>query len=50
MIRHWLTTVEGEMGGVEYAEQVDFQLLLPLTAEQPLLDFCAAHHLELIKP
>ena len=50
MIRHWLTTVEGEMGGVEYAEQVFFQLLLPSTAEQSLQNFCAAHHMDLIKP
>ena len=50
MIRHWLTTVEGEVGGIQYGEQVLFQLLLPSTQEQALRDLCAAHHMELIKP
>jgi len=50
LIRHWLSTVEGEMKDVEYGEQVVFQLVLPVENEPILLAFCALHRLELDAP
>lgn len=49
-LRHWLTTVEGEMASVAYGEKLVFQLILPAGLEQSLVEFCAANQLDLELP
>ena len=49
MLRHWLTTVEGEIGAVEYGEDVVFQLVLPAGIEPSLREFCAANRMLIVK-
>ena len=50
LLRHWLSTVEGEMASVTYGQQPVFQLILPVGQEQSLAAFCAAHQLVLERP
>jgi len=50
LLRHWLTTVEGEMISVEYGQRPVFHLNLPAGLEGSLIEFCAANRLVLELP
>jgi len=49
-LRHWLTTIEGEMTSVEYGQRPIFHLNLPAGLEVSLIEFCAANRLVLKRP